>query len=79
MGLARRDATDKERKPIGLGALLTPSEQAKQAGLSSLAELQALTGIPRRTLYDWHGAEDQAKFKLAIDAALYRKEKMYET
>ena len=48
------------------------SEQAKQAGLNSLAELIRLTGLPERTVHDWH-KHNQTKFQLAIDAALYRK------
>lgn len=51
---------------------MTPSQQAKQAGLNSLAELIRLTGLPERTIHDWHKM-NQTKFKLAIDAALYRK------
>ena len=53
---------------------MTPSEQAKQAGLNSLAEPIRLTGLPERTVHDWHKM-NQTKFKLTIDAAKYRKEK----
>lgn len=53
---------------------MTPSQQAKQAGLNSLAELMRLTGLPERTVHDWH-KHNQTKFQIAIDAALYRKEK----
>jgi hypothetical protein len=53
---------------------MTPSKQAKQAGLNSLAELIRLTGLPERTVHDWH-KHNQTKFKLAIDAAKYRKGK----
>jgi len=52
---------------------MTPSEQCKQAGLDSLAELQRLTGTPQRTLIDWHRTNPD-RFKMAIDAALYRKQ-----
>jgi len=53
---------------------MTPTNQCRQAGLSSLAELVRLSGVPRSTLIDWHTSENP-KFKLAIDAALYRREK----
>ena len=52
---------------------MTPNQQCKQAGLS-LAELVRLSGIAVSTLKDWHKS-NQVKFKLAIDAALYRKDK----
>lgn len=56
---------------------MTPSEQVEQAGLNGSAELIELANIPRRTLYDWYHKEP-AKFKLALDAALYRKGKQNE-
>jgi hypothetical protein len=52
---------------------MTPNQQCKQAGLT-LAELVSLTGVAVSTLKDWHKS-NQVKFKLAIDAALYRREK----
>jgi len=52
---------------------MTPNQQCKQAGLS-LAELVRLSGIAVSTLKDWHKS-NQVKFTLAIDAALYRKNK----
>jgi hypothetical protein len=33
---------------------MTPSQQAKQAGLESLAELSRLTGEAQRNLINWH-------------------------
>lgn len=33
---------------------MTPSEQCKAAGLSSLAELVRITGVGERTLINWH-------------------------
>jgi hypothetical protein len=53
---------------------MTPTQTCKQAGLKSLAELARLSGVARSTLIDWHKS-NQVKFKLAIDAALYRREK----
>jgi hypothetical protein len=32
---------------------MKPSEQAKAAGLDSLAQVTELTGVPNRTLIDW--------------------------
>ena len=33
---------------------MSASTQAKAAGLKSLARMVELTGVPRRTLIDWH-------------------------
>tara|TARA_R110002020_G_scaffold375633_1_gene586846 strand:- start:55 stop:246 length:192 start_codon:yes stop_codon:yes gene_type:complete len=33
---------------------MAPSEQCKQAGLESLAELQRVTGESKQTLINWH-------------------------
>ena len=35
------------------GLTMTPSKQAKQAGLTSLAELSEISHVPVRTLQDW--------------------------
>jgi len=51
---------------------MTPSEQCKQAGLSSLAELSRLTGRPVRTLEHWH-KETPEFFQIVLDGALVRK------
>jgi len=53
---------------------MTATEQCREAGLQGSTELHNLTKIPHSTLYDWH-KNNQLKFKLAIDAALYRKSK----
>ena len=50
---------------------MTPSKQCKAAGLDSLAELVRVTGLSKRTLINWHH-NDQDKFQLAIDGALWR-------
>lgn len=50
---------------------MTPSEQCKSSGLESLAQLVRLSGVPKRTLLDWH-KHNQVKFTLAIDAVLWR-------
>jgi len=36
------------------GDIITPSQQCKQAGLSSLAELVRLSGVSEQTLINWH-------------------------
>ena len=33
--------------------MITPSKQAKAAGLKSLREVSQITEVPERTLYDW--------------------------
>jgi len=33
---------------------MTPSEQCKQAGLKSLAEVVRMTGVSEQTLINWH-------------------------
>jgi hypothetical protein len=33
---------------------MTPSQQAKAAGLKSLAQVQQMTGQSRQTLTNWH-------------------------
>lgn len=38
---------------------MTPSKQAKQAGLSSLAELSEMTHVPVTTLRDWHSKQPE--------------------
>lgn len=51
--------------------MTTPIAQCKAAGLANLQELINVSGIAKSTLLGWH-RQDQVKFKLAIDAALYR-------
>ncbi|MBX2848941.1 MAG: hypothetical protein KTR16_11515 [Acidiferrobacterales bacterium] len=48
----------------------TPSEQCKQAGLSSLAELVRLSKLPKQTLIDWHKKEPR-KFELILKGVVY--------
>jgi len=53
----------------------SPSQQAKAAGLKSLAAVSALTGVSRSTLNDWH--RDKPKlFKVVLEGckALTAKE-----
>lgn len=38
---------------------MSPSEQCKQAGLKSLAELVRITGISEQTLINWHRSRPQ--------------------
>lgn len=38
---------------------MTPSQQAKQAGLSSLAEVERISGVSKRTLINWHKNKPQ--------------------
>ena len=33
---------------------MTPSQQAKAAGLKSLAVVTRITGVSKSTLFDWH-------------------------
>ena len=33
---------------------MTPSQQCKQAGLKSLAELSRVSGVSEQTLINWH-------------------------
>jgi len=49
---------------------MTPSEQCKEAGLKSLADLVRLSRLPKQTLIDWHKKEPQ-KFELIIKGVLY--------
>ncbi len=48
---------------------MKPSEQVKQAGLKSLAELVEITGVSEQTLINWH--KNKAKlFKIVVVGAL---------
>ena len=38
---------------------MTPSEQCKQAGLKSLAEVVRMTGVSEQTLINWHRNKTQ--------------------
>ena len=33
---------------------MTPSQQAKRAGLKSLVQVERITGVKKRTLYNWY-------------------------
>lgn len=51
---------------------MTPSKQAKQAGLTSLAELSEISHVPIRTLQDWfHNYPKRFNF-VCIGAALVK-------
>lgn len=50
----------------------SPSQQCKQAGLKSLAELVRASGVSEQTLINWH--RDKPKlFELLICGALNKK------
>jgi hypothetical protein len=38
---------------------MTPSEQAKKAGLKSLAEVERMSGVQKRTLINWQKTRPQ--------------------
>lgn len=38
---------------------MTPSQQAKAAGLKSLAEMSRISGVSKRTLINWHKSKPQ--------------------
>lgn len=45
---------------------MTPSKQAKELGCKSLVQLSNETGIPQRTLKDWHYKKPEAFRKLCL-------------
>jgi hypothetical protein len=47
---------------------MTPSQQAKAAGLKSLAQVSRLTGESVRNLINWHKSYPQ-RFKIMIEWA----------
>jgi len=51
---------------------MKPSEQCKEAGLSSLRELETITGIKERTLINWHRDKPEAFEALLIGAVIIR-------
>ena len=53
---------------------MTPSQQAKAAGLKSLAELSQISTIPVRTLNHWHEHKTVA-FAVMLAGAVAIKEK----
>jgi hypothetical protein len=49
---------------------MTPSQQCKQAGLNSLAEVSSLTGVSVQTLINWH--RDKPKlFEVVINGCVF--------
>ncbi len=54
------------------GLTMTPSKQAKQAGLNSLAELSEISHVPVRTLQDWFNNYPQRFNFVCIGAALVK-------
>lgn len=53
---------------------MTPLKAAKAAEFKNLAELSQISGVAIRTLQDQF-KNNPDKFQLAVDAALYRREK----
>jgi len=51
---------------------MTPSEQCKQAGLKSLAELAKISGVSVQTLINWH-RDKPALFAVAVAGAVVIK------
>ena len=52
---------------------MTPSEQAKAAGLKSLAEVTRLTGVSKETLTNWC-KHKQRLFAIVLKGCLAAKE-----
>lgn len=48
---------------------MTPSEQCKAAGMSSLAELVRLSQLPKQTLIDWHKTKPRL-FELVLKGVI---------
>ena len=44
---------------------MTPSQQAKEAGLKSLSQIKDLTGVSLQTLTNWHDNKPEL-FKVVI-------------
>lgn len=51
------------------GLIMTPSQQCKQAGLKSLAELVRITDVSEQTLINWHKNKPKL-FKVVIAGAV---------
>lgn len=51
---------------------LTPSQQAKAAGLKSLAEFSKISDVSTRTLENWHKHNPQ-RFAVMLDGAVLWK------
>lgn len=57
---------------------MTTAEQAKQAGLKSLAELSDITMMPVRTLQDWHKSNNEKFQRLCEMAAAWKLNKEFK-
>lgn len=53
---------------------MTPSEQCKQAGLKSLAELVRITGESKENLINWH-RDKPRRFEIILQGAIQVKTK----
>lgn len=53
---------------------MTPSQQCKQAGLKSLAELVRTSGVSEQTLINWH-KNKPVLFELLIHGAVFKLSK----
>jgi len=54
---------------------MTPSQQAKAAGLPSLAVVTRLTGVSKSTLFDWHKNKPKLFAVVLKGCAAIHKEK----
>lgn len=54
---------------------MKPSQKCKAAGLKSLAELVALSGIPERTLIDWFETKPAAVNLMILGAVCKKAER----
>lgn len=54
---------------------MKPSDMCKQAGLSSLKEMIALSDRSRDTIYNWARSKPEL-FKAELDRAVAKKEKL---
>jgi hypothetical protein len=51
--------------PKNGGVIMTPSQQAKEAGLKNLLQVQQLTGQSAQTLTNWHRDKPEL-FKIVL-------------
>jgi hypothetical protein len=58
---------------LGLSAAPTPSEQAKAAGLESLAQVVRISGVSQRTLINWHKHKPQLFAVVLAGCATHNK------
>lgn len=54
---------------------ITASEAAKSHGLKTLTEIARLSGVPRRTLYDWYNDKSEL-FEVVCLGCRVKKDKM---